>query len=103
MHHGAALGLAFAGSLGSMFVAPARNAIAKPPPKERLRLVDRSTTVYDLRPALDATIIGVGVLAIAVPYSFSAQWIHPCCPCDPAEVNFVDRTAIGYHSATAGL
>jgi membrane-associated phospholipid phosphatase len=67
--------------------------------------------VYRVEPAIDAPVIVAGVLAIAIPYLFAGNLIHPRCPCDPAEVNALDRHVIGNHNkflddvsdATAGI
>ncbi len=58
----------------------------------------RATSIYRVWPWTDAAVIGGASLAVALPYAFSAKLITPRCPCDPSEVNALDRGAIGYHS-----
>jgi membrane-associated phospholipid phosphatase len=58
-------------------------------------------SVYRLYPAVDVAVITVSMLAIVVPYSFSSSFISPRCPCNPSEVNALDRHVIGNHSAAA--
>ncbi len=82
-------------------------AVAAPP--QAVQAGPRS--VYQVEPAIDAPVIVAGVLAIAIPYAFAGDLIHPRCPCDPAEVNALDRHVIGNHNkflddvsdATAGI
>jgi membrane-associated phospholipid phosphatase len=67
--------------------------------------------VYRVEPDIDAPVIVAGALAIAIPYALAGDLIHPRCPCDPAEVNALDRHVIGNHNkfldtvsdATAGI
>jgi len=61
--------------------------------------------------AIDAPVIAAGGLAIAIPYAFANDLIHPHCPCAPATVNAFDRHVVGNHNkllddasdATAGV
>jgi membrane-associated phospholipid phosphatase len=55
-------------------------------------------SIYRLSPWLDGTVTGAASLAIAVPYALSSTLIKPRCPCNPAEVNALDRGTIGNHS-----
>jgi membrane-associated phospholipid phosphatase len=56
--------------------------------------------VYELHPLVDVPVT-VAALAIAgIPYELP-HLISPRCPCDPAEVNRLDRFAIGYHDEVA--
>lgn len=54
-----------------------------------------SRSVYQLNPPVDAAIIALGSLGVIVPYAFENQLIHRRCPCDPSEVNRLDRQVIG--------
>jgi membrane-associated phospholipid phosphatase len=56
------------------------------------------TSIYQVWPLTDAAVIGGASLTVALPYAFSATLITPRCPCDPSEVNALDRGAIGLHS-----
>ena len=68
-------------------------------------------SVYRVSPAIDGSIIGASLLAIAIPYAFAGSFIHPRCPCAANEVNQLDRHVIGNHNklhddasdATAGI
>lgn len=62
-------------------------------------VVDRS--VYQIHPVLDGTVIGVSALGAALPLLFEPQLITKQCPCDPGEVNRIDRPVIQYHSPVA--
>jgi len=78
-------------------------------PAQAIQAPPRS--IYRIVPAVDVPLIAVGVLAIALPYAFAGDLIHPRCPCNPAEVNSLDRHVIGNHNkflddvsdATAGI
>ncbi|MFL5302088.1 MAG: phosphatase PAP2 family protein [Anaeromyxobacteraceae bacterium] len=63
--------------------------------------VTAARPVYRLRPALDASVMGVSALAITVPTLLASDLIHPRCPCDPSEINGFDRGAVGNRSAFA--
>ncbi len=54
--------------------------------------------VYQVRAAVDGPLIAASVLAIAIPYAFARKFITPRCPCDPGEVNALDRHVIGNHN-----
>jgi membrane-associated phospholipid phosphatase len=72
--------------------APPEAVSAKPVP---------SRSIYALHPVADAAVIAGSTIAAAIPYLFARQLIHPRCPCDRAEVNALDRGAIGNSSALA--
>jgi len=82
-------------------------AVSAPP--QALQAPPKS--IYRVVPAVDAPILALGVLAIALPYAFAGDLIHPRCPCSAAEVNSLDRHVIGNHNkflddlsdATAGV
>ena len=57
-----------------------------------------SESVYRVRPWLDGAVIGVSALGVAIPYALSTQLIHPRCPCDPHEINALDRHVVGNHN-----
>jgi hypothetical protein len=61
-------------------------------PSEAIQAPARS--IYRVAPGMDVPVIAVGVLAIALPYAFATDLIHPRCPCNPAEVNS-PRLAMG--------
>jgi membrane-associated phospholipid phosphatase len=42
--------------------------------------------------------MAASALAIALPYAFAKDLIHPRCPCNPSEVNSLDRHVIGNHN-----
>jgi membrane-associated phospholipid phosphatase len=77
-----------------LHVAAVVLAISVPP--QVLQPVPRS--VYRVAPAIDVSVIAAGVLAVALPYAFASDLIHPRCPCNPAEVNSLDRHVIGNHN-----
>src|ERR1700682_6469886 len=84
-------------------------ALAVSAPTEAVQATPRS--VYRVKGAVDGTIIAASTLAVAIPYAFAKDFIHPHCPCNPAGVNALDRHVIGNHNkllddasdATAGL
>jgi membrane-associated phospholipid phosphatase len=55
-------------------------------------------SVYRIAPAVDAPVIVAAGLAILLPTVFASHLVHPRCPCDPGEVNALDRHVIGNHS-----
>ncbi|HEY6050416.1 MAG TPA: phosphatase PAP2 family protein, partial [Thermoanaerobaculia bacterium] len=55
-------------------------------------------SVYRVRVAVDAPAIAVATLGALLPYVFASDLIHPRCPCDPSEVNALDRHVIGNHN-----
>lgn len=55
-------------------------------------------SVYGVTPAVDVPVIAVSALAILLPAAFASDLVHPRCPCDPAEVNSLDRHVIGNQS-----
>jgi membrane-associated phospholipid phosphatase len=56
-------------------------------------------SVYRVNPAVDVPIIVASALAIVLPTVFASDLVHPRCPCDPGEVNALDRHVIGNRSA----
>ncbi len=78
----------------SALVTPARPAHAADRPKPR--------RVYHVSLAWDAPVIGVAAAGIVVPYAFGASWIDESCPpCTKSDVNWIDRTTVGWHSHAA--
>jgi membrane-associated phospholipid phosphatase len=59
-------------------------------------------SIYRVSAAVDAPIIFVSALAIVLPTIFASDLVHPRCPCDPGEVNALDRHVIGNRSALMG-
>ena len=55
-------------------------------------------SVYRVNPAVDVPVIVASALAIVLPTVFASDLIHPRCPCDPGEVNALDRHVIGNSS-----
>jgi len=70
--------------------------LAAPVPPDAVQVAPRS--IYRVAPGIDVPLIAAGMLAIALPYAFAGNLIHPRCPCDPAEVNSIDRHVIGNHN-----
>jgi membrane-associated phospholipid phosphatase len=56
--------------------------------------------VYDVRAAVDVPVIVAGFAIAGLPYLWPGRIEHRC-PCDPAEVNRLDRFAVDLHSQTA--
>lgn len=59
--------------------------------------------VYRLRAEVDAPVIAGAAAAITVPALFASDIIRERCPCDPSEINGLDRGAVGNHSAFADV
>jgi membrane-associated phospholipid phosphatase len=59
-------------------------------------------SIYRVNPAVDAPIILISTLAIVLPTIFASHLVHPSCPCDPNDVNALDRHVIGNRSAFMG-
>ena len=60
-------------------------------------------SVYRVEPVLDGALIALGVVGVAVPYTLLNDVIAQRCPCDPSEVNALDRGVIGNRSQLAFL
>ena len=58
--------------------------------------------VYQVRLAVDAPIIALGAAAGLLRATLAAHFIDRRCPCDPGELNALDRGTVGNHNATAG-
>ena len=65
--------------------------------------ISSTKSVYQIDYWTDASITAAAAVAGAVPYFISGSLITPRCPCDPKEVNSIDRPAIGNNSAGARL
>ena len=61
-----------------------------------------ATSVYRISFAVDVPVTAGAFLASGLAYAYSAQLIHPRCPCNRDKVNGFDRPAIGNSSALAG-
>jgi len=70
--------------------------LATAAPSDAIQGAPRS--IYRVTPGIDVPLIAAGVLAIALPYAFAKDLIHPRCPCNTAEVNSLDRHVIGNHN-----
>ena len=80
--------------------------VAGPPGVGRARAAAEAAatparSVYAIDPALDVTITGLGIAGVVLPALFAKQLISHHCPCDPAEVNAFDRSAIGNDNRVA--
>src|SRR5262249_52752026 len=60
-------------------------------------------SVYRLNPTADGLAIGISTLLTVTPYALASHWITPRCPCDPSEINSLDRGAVGNHSRAADV
>ena len=56
-------------------------------------------SIYRVNAAVDAPIIFVSALAVVLPTIFASDLVHPRCPCDPGEVNALDRHVVGNRNA----
>ena len=56
--------------------------------------------VYDVRAAVDVPVIVAGLAVAGLPYLFPGHIEHRC-PCDPSELNRLDRPAVDLHSESA--
>ena len=61
------------------------------PPGQEATTAAAPRSVYQLNPPADAAIIALGSLGVILPYAFENQLISRRCPCDPSEVNALDR------------
>jgi membrane-associated phospholipid phosphatase len=64
-----------------------------PPPRE----------VYDLHLAVDIPVTVVAGSAALVRIFFENRLARKSCPCDPAGINWLDRSTVGNHNAAASL
>ncbi len=71
------------------------------PGQPRVARADSSSSIYQINPLIDGTIIGASVALTVSLYLFAAGAIDVRCPCDPQEVNGFDRPTIGNHSDAA--
>ena len=58
--------------------------------------------VYQVRLVVDGPIIAVGALAGLLRATLASHFIDRSCPCDRSGLNWLDRGAVGNHSAAAG-
>jgi membrane-associated phospholipid phosphatase len=58
--------------------------------------------LYRLRPAVDVPVTLAALAVAGIPYAVP-DVITPRCPCDRAEVNRLDRFAIGHHDERAAV
>jgi membrane-associated phospholipid phosphatase len=79
--------------------------VAEPPEATRSSAApsaaDRHRSVYSVRWPIDVPVSVVGGLMVALPYDLGGGLIRERCPCDPSQVNPIDRGVIGNHSAAA--
>jgi membrane-associated phospholipid phosphatase len=87
-------------------LAPGSTLAIPPAPSEPAPAPDgqaqQTQSVYRISPAVDGLVVGISSLAIILPAAYSADLVHPRCPCSPDEVNAFDRHVIGNNSAFAG-
>src|SRR5258708_19892558 len=81
--------LAAAALLAASLTAAPPEALTAPPAAAGPR------SIYRIDPLLDGALIAAGTVAAAIPYLFAKQLIHPHCPCNPRDVNWLDRGSIG--------
>lgn len=62
---------------------------------------DDRDSIYDVDPVIDGAVIAGSVSLVIGLYAFGAGAIDTRCPCDPQEVNPLDRFAVDYHSGAA--
>ena len=77
--------------------AAAAIAAASPP----AAAAERRAEVFHVDPVVDGAVIAVAGLGNLVPWLLEDRIIDLRCPCDSAEVNRLDRWAIGLHSDAA--
>jgi membrane-associated phospholipid phosphatase len=58
-------------------------------------------SIYRLNLLVDIPVTAIGAVGTAVPYLASSTFVHPSCPCDPDDINILDRHAVGNDSSTA--
>ena len=63
----------------------------------------RADGVYELHPPGDVATVTGSYLIILMGYGYAPALIHPRCPCDPRELNPLDRTVVGNHSQLADV
>ncbi len=76
---------------------------ALPPEDPAAAALSPVHSVYRVEPVRDGGLIALGVVGVAVPYTLLNELISQRCPCDPGEVNALDRGAIGNRSHLAYL
>jgi hypothetical protein len=87
--------IAAAALLAASLTAAPPEALTAPPAAAGPR------SIYRIDPLLDGALIAAGTVAAVIPYLFAKQLIHPHCPCDPRDVNWLDRGSIGDASKLA--
>lgn len=58
-------------------------------------------SVYRTDPWIDGAVIAAGAAAAILPYALAEDLIGVRCPCDPAELNALDRRVVGNESDLA--
>jgi membrane-associated phospholipid phosphatase len=93
--------LVLASTLALATPAPAREdpAAAALPPRED----PTGRSLYQVEPVRDGSLIALGMLTVAIPYTLLNDTLEQRCPCDPAEVNALDRGVIGNRSGAADM
>lgn len=66
------------------------------------RAADKDS-IYQIHPIIDGAAIGTSLALTIGIYVFAAGSIETRCPCDPAEINVLDRWAVNFDSGAAGL
>jgi membrane-associated phospholipid phosphatase len=62
---------------------------------------ENEKSIYQVDPLIDGAVIGASVAVTASLYLFAAGAIDVRCPCNPQEVNALDRPTIGNNSELA--
>lgn len=79
----------------SLVANPVARAESEPSPETPPK------SVYRISGVTDGIVIGVASLGYLLPAAFDTDLVTRRCPCDPAEVNPVDRPVIGNNSPFA--
>jgi membrane-associated phospholipid phosphatase len=84
--------------VSSVAVVPSRAAHAQVAPE-----ADPNRSPYEVNVPLDVGITLGAMILGGMPRLFAKETVRPWCglSCDPADVNPIDRTVIGYHSDVA--
>lgn len=87
-------------------VEPTQASVVEPAPAPVVDLVPLPSPplrVYNVNLAIDAPIIAVGATVGLLRTYMRSHLVQRRCPCDPSELNALDRRTVGYHSEGAAL